>query len=114
MSKGSSTTANKQITDDPLNFFCTAEALWLTERAATIGIIISSTYKPLLAGRLSKPPKSCKTWQYFSSRRQTDAPKHNRKFQKPTTNQHPQKLQELKEINTFTNCKKNWDKSQHT
>jgi hypothetical protein len=27
MSKGSSTTANKQITDDPLNFFCTAEAL---------------------------------------------------------------------------------------
>jgi hypothetical protein len=27
MSKGSSTTANKQITGDPLNFFCTAEAL---------------------------------------------------------------------------------------
>jgi hypothetical protein len=27
MSKGSSTTADKQITGDPLNFFCTAEAL---------------------------------------------------------------------------------------
>jgi hypothetical protein len=31
MSKGSSTTANKEITCDPLNFFCTAEALWLTD-----------------------------------------------------------------------------------
>jgi hypothetical protein len=27
MSKGSSTTADKQITGDPLNFFCTAESL---------------------------------------------------------------------------------------
>jgi hypothetical protein len=27
MSKGSSTTTDKQITGDPLNFFCTAEAL---------------------------------------------------------------------------------------
>jgi hypothetical protein len=31
MSKGSSTTTDKEITGDPLNFFCTAEALWLTD-----------------------------------------------------------------------------------
>jgi hypothetical protein len=54
MSKGSSTTADKQITGDPLNFFCTAEALWLTERALTAGIIISSKYKPLFSLQLCK------------------------------------------------------------
>jgi len=41
MSKGSSTIADKQITGDPLNFFCTAEALWLTERAATASSILT-------------------------------------------------------------------------
>jgi hypothetical protein len=54
MSKWSSTTADKQITGDPLNFFCTAEALWLTEKATTVGIILSSTYKPLFSFQLCK------------------------------------------------------------